>query len=194
MAQSRLIDAETRHEIQTHNRRQAGSVSYCLRPAIRNIIGEPMRILITLLITAAAASAQDALQTRVVEYLTAMIRQDTSNPPGNETRTATFLKPHSRQTRHPRRTSRPRSEPPQFHSASQRQRYKPPSFTNRSQRRSPRGPRPMDRRPLRRAQQKRRPLRPWRSRRQIAPGRRTGGNGRNQKAKHQAEPRHHPTL
>ena len=51
-----------------------------------------MRILITLLITACTAFAQDTLQSRVVEYLTAMIRQDTSNPPGKETRTATFLK------------------------------------------------------------------------------------------------------
>ncbi len=51
-----------------------------------------MRILITFLITACTALAQDTLQSRVVEYLTAMIRQDTSNPPGNETRTATFLK------------------------------------------------------------------------------------------------------
>lgn len=51
-----------------------------------------MRILITLLITACTALAQDTLQSRVVEYLTAMIRQDTSNPPGNETRTATYLK------------------------------------------------------------------------------------------------------
>ena len=51
-----------------------------------------MRILIALLITACMALAQDTLQSRVVEYLTAMIRQDTSNPPGKETRTATFLK------------------------------------------------------------------------------------------------------
>ena len=51
-----------------------------------------MRILLTLLITACTALAQDTLESRVVEYLTAMIRQDTSNPPGNETRTATFLK------------------------------------------------------------------------------------------------------
>jgi acetylornithine deacetylase/succinyl-diaminopimelate desuccinylase-like protein len=51
-----------------------------------------MRILITLLLTAILANAQDTLQTRVVEYLTTMIRQDTSNPPGNETRTATYVK------------------------------------------------------------------------------------------------------
>ena len=49
-----------------------------------------MRILILLLLTATLANAQDTLQTRVVEYLTAMIRQDTSNPPGNETKTAIY--------------------------------------------------------------------------------------------------------
>ncbi len=51
-----------------------------------------MRILITLLMAACTAFAQDTLQLRVVDYLTAMLRQDTSNPPGNETRTATYLK------------------------------------------------------------------------------------------------------
>ncbi len=51
-----------------------------------------MRILLTLLLTASFARGQDTLQTRVLEYLTALVRQDTSNPPGNESRTAEYLK------------------------------------------------------------------------------------------------------
>jgi acetylornithine deacetylase/succinyl-diaminopimelate desuccinylase-like protein len=51
-----------------------------------------MRIIITLIVTAALAGAQDDIGQRAAEYLTTMIRQDTSNPPGNETRTATYLK------------------------------------------------------------------------------------------------------
>src|SRR5437879_1780086 len=52
----------------------------------------PMRILITLVATAALAGAQDDIGQRAAGYLSALIRQDTSNPPGNETRTATYLK------------------------------------------------------------------------------------------------------
>ncbi len=40
----------------------------------------------------AAVAQQDTMRDRVVEYLTAMLRQNTSNPPGNETLTATWLK------------------------------------------------------------------------------------------------------
>lgn len=47
---------------------------------------------IALLLCSLPASPQDPLAARARDYLTAMIRLDTTNPPGNETRMARYLK------------------------------------------------------------------------------------------------------
>ena len=133
-----------------------------------------------------AADDNRPLGDRTRQYLTDLIRLDTSNPPGNETRVAQYLKQVA--DSHGIYCELQGSDPTalEFHRAIEGQRQRPAAAADRAQRHGSRRAQPMDGGPVQRRKSRRVHLRPRRAGRQIAAGRRNGRDGGAEAPQHQA--------
>ena len=82
-------------------------------------------LLIVLVAFGVAADDNRPLGDRTRQYLIDLVRLDTSNPPGNETHVAEYLKQVADAPRDSLRTAGRRSSPPEFRGPPEGQRQRP---------------------------------------------------------------------